>query len=207
MKTKNNLKKNFLILLMLTVAIGTFIALNSKAAKDRGLDIFFYVFIKIAVVALWLYLMKRNWNVWKPGYKIGLALLIAMTTSTTTSRIIDDWPRLPWIKADAFNTVDEFMTNLKEKDYTAATTRFTPRMQRCVNPSDLSQADAQPTSWELNEMDEFSNILGTATFSDGQELSLTVRMVWTDDHWQINSFWFGRWPETRLDYFDMHCGE
>ena len=123
------------------------------------------------------------------------------------SDIYDNWSRLPWVKTKAFTTVGEFMTDLKEQDYVAATTRFTPRMRQCANPDDLNQPDAQPVSWELSEMDEHSNILGTATFSDGQELSLTVRMVWSDGQWQINGFWFGIWPETRLDYSSMHCGE
>jgi hypothetical protein len=123
------------------------------------------------------------------------------------SNVYGNRPRLPWVKAEAYATVDEFMTDLKEEDYGGAVASFTPRMRQCVNPDDLSQPDAQPIGWELSEMDKHSNILGTATFSDGQELSLTVRMVWSDGQWQINGFWFGMWPETRLDYSSMHCGE
>ena len=100
----------FLVLLVSTVIIGIPIAFESKPAKDIGLDIFFSAFTQVVVVASWLYLMKKNWNVWKPWSKIGLVLLMALTVFTTTSEIIDDWPRLPWVKAEAFITVDEFMT-------------------------------------------------------------------------------------------------
>ncbi len=99
------------------------------------------------------------------------------------------------------------MTDLQEEDYIAAMTRLTPHMQRCLEPQDLDQPDVQPLCWELSEMDEFSNIHGTAVFSDGREFPLMFRMVWLEGRWQINGFEFGAWPEKRLDYLDLRCDE
>lgn len=196
-----------LVVFVLVAGIGAVIALRSESAKNLGVDIFFDVAINICLLGFYAHLLKRNWHTWKSWSKIGLVLLMGAMILITVNDIDDNWPRLPWVKAKAFTTVDEFMINLKERDYATATTRFTPRIRQCINPDDLNQPNAQPINWELSEMDKFSNILGTATFSDGQELSLTVRMVWSDDQWQINGFWFGMWPETRLDYSSMHCSE
>ena len=209
MKISVRLRRYLILLIVLAFAagIGAFAVSRSEPAKSMGVDIFFDIAWDIYMLGFWAYLLKKNWHTWKSWGKIGLVLLMGVIALIMVSDIYDNWHRLPWVKAKAFTTVDEFMTDLKEQDYTTATTRFTPRMRQCVNPDDLNQPDAQPANWELSEMDKFSNILGTATFSDGQELSLTVRMVWSDGRWQINGFWFGEWPEARLDYSSMHCGE
>jgi hypothetical protein len=210
MKTQASPKRHrgiLLILLTVALSIAAIIAVESEPARQLGLDIFCQGIAGAITLGTLVYFLKKMWNVWKTWQRVLFLLLIVLGIFATASDIVDDWSRLPWVKAEAFITVDEFMTALKEQNYSSAVTRFTPRMQRCVAPSDLSQPNARPVSWELYEMDEFSNIVGTATFSDGQELSLTVRMVWSDGQWEINGFWFGGLSESGLDYSSMHCGE
>ncbi|MBN1920276.1 MAG: hypothetical protein JW892_03455 [Anaerolineae bacterium] len=207
MKNKDNLRTISRIVLYCIVVIGVLIAFDSQPAKDLGLDALFGVLTQVVIVVWYLFWIKKQWKGWKLWQKIGITIIIALMTFSTVNEIVDEWPRLPWVKAEAFTTVDEFMTDLQEKNYAAAMTVLTPRMQRCINPSDLDQPDAQPISWELTEIQGISNIHGTATFVDGQELALTVRIEWADKQWWINGFWFGNWPEERLDFSSVHCGE
>lgn len=211
MKTSTDSKRYSAIPLFLggaAVLIFVYAVAATEPGKSIGLDIFLGAAVDVYVLGLWIYLSKIYWDKWKLWPKIGVVLFAGLIVCNSVMGVIGDWTRLPWIKAEAFTTVDEFLTDLKGENYASAMTRFTPRMRQCVNSDDFSQSNAQLRSWELSEMDQFSNILGMATFSDDQDLPLTVRMVWSDGQWQINGFWFGRWPETRLDYSSMqHCGE
>lgn len=210
MQTSLNLEKYLaplLVVLTLIGGVGIIAIAQSEPAKTIGLDIFLDVIAALSILGIWSYIIWKNWHTWKLWHKLISMLLMGFAILSTVNDVADNWPRLPWVKTGAFTTVDEFLTALQERDYVAAMADLTPRMQRCVDPADLNQQDTQPVDWELSEMDRFSNIKGTATFSDGQELELTVRTVWSDGQWQINGFWFGMRPEEKLDYSSMDCGE
>ncbi len=200
-------KTKILLFVLIAVLIfaGYFATAYSEQARNSGVDILFDVLHSVFFAAALFILVKVHPERW---IKIIYALLIVLALYGVVDTVIDAWPRLPWVKAEAFATVDAFLTNLKEQDYAEATVHFTPRMQNCVAPDDLNQLGVQPVQWALREMRDFPFfILGTATFSDGRELSLMVRMVWTGAQWQIDGFGFGMELNQRLDYFGMHCGE
>lgn len=205
MKKQTNIKTILYVLLAFIFAIS--MVFTFYFLEDVGLGSLLSIFSWVTCVIAWLYLMKKNWGIWKLRSKLVITLFIGLSFFIRADEVIADWSRLPWVKAGAFTTVDGFMTDLKEGNYDLVMEKFTPRMQRCVIPVDLSQPNDQLVSWQLSGMNEYSNIQGTAKFSDGQELDLVVRMVWSNNQWWINGFWFGMGSTKKLDYSSMHCGE
>lgn len=203
----SNFKTVFWVVFLATLMVGSVIFFQSQLAKERGLDVLFDLFAKVILLVALLAILQRNWHTARIGSKVVLGFLIACVAFFAISGLINDWPRLPWVKAEAFHTADTFLTDMQANDTASVWRSFTHRMQQCVKLEDLTQPDAQPISWELHGMDAYTNIHGTAIFADGQALSLTVRMLWDERQWRINGFWFGSWDDGKLDYSSMHCGE
>jgi hypothetical protein len=141
--------------------------------------------------------------------QIFTAIAICTTLLIMVGTIREGWPRLPWVKVEAFNTANHFMTDLKNSDEQAALAYLTVG-EECVSSKELSDPKVQPVNWVfLTEMDQFSNIHGTATFSDGKETGILLRMRWLDNRWQIDGVHFETYPDVRLDldFLTSRCAQ
>lgn len=190
------IQSRLLIVLALITGIALTVAINTEFAKNLGADIFVQVILKLMTALIFIYTLKTKWVDWR--LRIFGGIFISALSLSTVYSVTQNWTRLPWVKAEAFNTANSFLNSLKGRDGQAALAYLTVD-DKCVTPSDLLQPNAQPVGWVLTEMDKFSNIIGSAVFTDGEEANILLRMKWMDNRWRIDGMIFGIYPNERLD--------
>lgn len=193
-----------IVSLGLTLILGGSITIlaYSPLGQKFDADAWLNITTPLLLIVAYALLIKSNWHKWRRLQKILMGIIAFMVVLLFFASLYLQWPRLPWGQAGAFQAADTFMSNLKDKDYTAARQQLTPVAQR--NIIGFGGAKAQPASWQLMSMDNDSIITGTAIFVDGTELPITLRMQWLNGHWQIYGVTFGdEFDDLRIDF--MMC--
>jgi hypothetical protein len=88
-------------------------------------------------------------------------------------------------------TTDQFLTDLKNEDSESAFESLSPIVKKHVSSNVFHFPATQPSSWQLEAIDRHSVIRGTATFSDGIQLPIEIRLEWLNNGWSIYGVKFG----------------
>lgn len=221
MSSQAKLKKIYLAVLIIIVLIIGFAA-NTEQARNLGIDIFFNTAAYITAILGTLYLFKidqanpenRKWQILRM-ISIGLNIYLAIIT------IFMGWPRMPWVKAEAFNTANQFMTELKSDDVQAASAYLTVG-EECASLKALFDPRVQPVSWVFSpepnrvsqvnhsdslHIDYFLSINGIVTFSGGEKTNLLLQMRWQDNRWKLDGIRFEAYPDLDLDSLASRCAQ
>ncbi len=146
------------------------------------------------LLGLYIILIVRNWQRWGKARKIMMISMTILTVFALGGTAYTSWPNLPWGQAKAFQTANRFMANLRDANYTVAAAELSPVTQNYIGVEDLDSPEARPVSWNLSKIDN-SVVSGTATFSDGVELPVEIRLTWLKNRWRISGVTFGEWTK------------
>lgn len=211
MAIKQSNRKTALIQIVIALVVGgslTALA-NSSKGKELHADVWLLTILLFLSFGLYTYFLITKWKSLSKKQRVALVCGTLLTSWATLSSISLHWPDLPWGQRGAIETANRFMANLQEADYASAYEKLSPVTQDSLTPDSLQQPNAQPVSWSLQNIDRDSKVFGTATFLDGVELPVEIRMRWLHYQWKIYGVQFGEWKQdvngdfeitTRMDF-------
>ena len=135
----------------------------------------------------------------QPYFKRPAFFLILVTAILLiVFEIFINWQDSLWGRSGAMKTANAFMMDLHNADYVTAFEKLSPVVQEHISLSDFNYPAARPVSWQLNNIDRHAVVTGKATFSDGVQLPVKIRLTWHHLEWKIYGVEFGRLEDYRI---------
>lgn len=206
MKTQSVQRKSIALLLTgltagLILGASLLVFVRSPTGQMIGADTWLDIGQSLTFIGVFVFLLKSNWRKWGLLRKAFIGVMIIMAALVLAMSLYTKWPRSPWGRAGVFQSANDFMSDLHSANYPAAVAKLSPVTQRDVGLSGLRPVpNAQPVSWEFIGMEGYSTITGTAIFTDGVELPITVKLRWHAARWQIYGVTFGEANDIRVDF-------
>jgi len=205
MAVQQSKRKTAFIQIAIAIVIGgSLVALaDSPKGKEIYADVWLVTGSLILSFGLYTYVLITKWKSLSKKQRVALVCGTLLTAWVAFGSVSLHWPDLPWGQRSAIETANRFMADLQQADYASAYEKLSPVTQDSLTLDSLQQPNAQPVSWSLQKIDRNSKVFGTATFSDGVELPVEIRMRWLHYEWKIYGVEFGEWKQDANGNFEI----
>ena len=120
MSTKTTLRKPVFLLSLIIALIMTF-GLEALAQTAKGKEVYADVWLDELVLffslCLCVVVISSQWKTASKGKKYLILAITGLSILLVISGTSQNWQYFPWSRASAFDTADEFMTDLQKQDF------------------------------------------------------------------------------------------
>lgn len=207
-------KPTFILTLIASVLIGLGVSVLANSAKGKEIyaDVWLQVFLHFFLLLGYGRILSISWKTASQQKRVLLLSVTGVITLLAISNTSHSWQYLPCGRISALETANQFLNNLKNEDSVDAFEKLSPITKKHLSADVFHFPIAQPISWHLENMDRRAVITGSATFSDGIQLPIEIRLNWINNKWRIYGVKFGQMdsllsmdPETMPRVYFMYC--